>query len=289
MSKGSSDSSKDSNTHSDDHINSHSQSPNTGNKTNNDSPNTPTKSSHDEAQSKQEDSALKFYMTPSHPCSYFDDREAQTIFVDPKRQVNSQEFLLLTENGFRRSGNYIYRPNCKNCIACESLRIPVRRFNITKKYRRIVNKNKDLSSTIKDNSFNKKHYQLYERYINERHKDGDMYPASEEQYRSFLLAPFNSVRFIEYTLDDQLVAVSVIDELPMAISAIYTFFEPKLSARSLGVYVILKQIELCLKKGLPYLYLGYYIQNSPKMHYKNQFKPHQIFQNHQWLDISATD
>jgi len=226
--------------------------------------------------------SIKFYITPPHSCSYFKDRQATTLFVDPRAKITTLQFALLTESGFRRSGDYVYRPHCEHCQACESLRIPVKSFVANRSQKRIFKKNIDLTVSLVDTGFKEEHFELYQRYINVRHKDGDMYPATETQYRSFLLAPFPSCRFIEFRLGEKLLAVSVIDELPAALSAIYTFFDPEHEQRSLGVFAVLWQLDFCKKNEFTHLYLGYYIADSQKMSYKNKFNPHQIFKNDEW-------
>lgn len=229
------------------------------------------------------DQAIKFYVTPAHDCSYFDDRQASTLFVDPRAKIDTPQFALLTESGFRRSGDYIYRPHCETCHACESLRVNVDEFKASRSQKRIYKKNKDLKVSIVQASYQDEHFQLYQRYINKKHQDGDMYPATEEQYRSFLLSPFASCRFVEFRLEQKLLAVAVIDQLPEALSAIYTFYEPEEEQRSLGVFAILWQIYFCNENKLRQLYLGYYIKESKKMSYKNKFQPHQIYKNDEWI------
>jgi arginine-tRNA-protein transferase len=230
------------------------------------------------------DTRIKFYLTPAHECSYFSERQATTLFVDPRAAINTNHLAMLTESGFRRSGDYTYRPHCETCQACESLRVPIQSFIASKSQKRVFNKNKDLKVSIISADYQQEHFDLYERYINERHKDGDMYPTTESQYRSFLLAPIESCRFIEYrqATDNKLVAVSVIDVLPNALSAIYTFFDPNEEARSLGTFAILWQLKYCVNENLKFLYLGYYIKDSKKMSYKNKFRPYQVYKNDDW-------
>ncbi len=229
------------------------------------------------------DLSLKFYLTPEHECSYLKDQEARTLFVDPRTALSTDSFARLTENGFRRSGDYVYRPHCEQCQACESLRVIAPLFEFSKYERRIWTKNLDLEANFSEPRFDQSHYALYERYIEARHQDGDMYPPSEEQYKNFLLTPFESAQFIEFFLDGELVALSVVDRLTNALSAIYTFFDPELSKRSLGTFVILWQLNYCQVEKLDYLYLGYYIAQSHKMAYKKRFGPSERFRNNQWL------
>jgi arginine-tRNA-protein transferase len=231
------------------------------------------------------DQRIKFYLTPAHDCSYFGDRKATTLFADPRTELGSNDFAILTENGFRRSGDYIYRPHCEDCQACESLRILVEDFRPSKSQKRIIKNNQDISVEIKEAEHCEEYFYLYESYINTRHNDGDMYPATDAQFRSFLLAPMESCRFIEFRKNGRLIAVSVVDVLPNALSAIYTFFDPEESARSLGTYAVLWQIEHCLNQGFAYLYLGYFIKDSDKMNYKDKFKPFQLYRNDYWQAV----
>ena len=113
-----------------------------------------------------------------------------------------------------------------------------------------------------------------------------MYPASEDQYRSFLLSPWSNSLFLCLYEGERLLSVAVTDKQPQGLSAIYTFFEPNEDARSLGVLSILKQIELCQEMGLPYLYLGYWIKDCDKMSYKTQYRPTELYVNNRWVGIS---
>lgn len=227
-------------------------------------------------------SPLKFYLTPSHDCSYLSDQEARTLFVDPSTKIGVEELSFLGENGFRRSGDYLYRPHCELCSACKSLRIPVKQFTPSRSQKRVKKTNSTITTQTVPLQFYDKHYQLYERYINERHKDGDMYPADEEQYRTFLMANLGQAELIEFYIQDTLVAVSLLDRLEDALSAVYTFYSPNHEKYSLGTYVILWQIEHAFINKLQYLYLGYFVEGCSKMNYKVQFKPCHIFENQQW-------
>jgi len=139
---------------------------------------------------------------------------------------------------------------------------------------------------IEPAEFTARHYHLYERYISLRHPDGDMYPASEDQFRSFLLSPWSNSVFLSLYQGERLLSVAVTDRQPRGLSAIYTFFEPTAETRSLGVLSILKQIEWCRELSLPYLYLGYWIKDCDKMNYKIQYRPTELFVNQRWVAIS---
>lgn len=238
----------------------------------------------DEDQQRHEEA--QFFLTPKHPCSYLSRQTAQTLFFDPRRVVTSTTYQALTDQGFRRSGSHLYRPHCESCQACIPTRVPVADFSPNRSQRRVLKKNADLRIEIEEATFSKRHYHLYERYISLRHADGDMFPASEDQYRSFLLSPWSNSLFVSVYADKRLLSVGVTDQQPRGLSAIYTFFEPSEERRSLGVFSILKQIELARELGLPFLYLGYWIKESPKMAYKIQYRPTELFLNGNWITLT---
>ena len=165
-------------------------------------------------------------------------------------------------------------------------RIPVARFQPRRSQRRVLNRNSDLSVHVEPAVFNRRYYDLYARYIFGRHRDGDMYPPSTDQFRSFLLSQWSNSVFLCSYLDDQLIAVAVTDQQVEGLSAIYTFFDPDLEARSLGTWSILQQIELCRRAGLPYLYLGYWIRDSRKMRYKIDYRPVELYLDGRWSTLS---
>lgn len=229
---------------------------------------------------------LHFYATPDHECSYLKDKIAKTLFVDPHANIDQRAYSQLSDQGFRRSGKHIYRPHCEDCKACVSVRIPLAIFKFRKSQKRIINKNKDLTVTAKPAHFTQEYYTLYARYINARHQDGDMYPPSLDQFNSFLVESEEFTEFLEFrTPAGQLVAVSVIDRLKQGLSAIYTFYDPSLTKRSLGTYCILWQLQHCLDTGLNYLYLGYWVKECRKMSYKVDFRPFELLIDGYWTLI----
>jgi len=229
---------------------------------------------------------LQFYATPEHPCSYLPGQQAKTLFVDPKAEVDQEDYSLLSDLGFRRSGPHLYRPHCSHCKACVSARVRVARFRSSKNQRRVSSRNRDIRIEIKKPYKDIEIYNLYERYINARHADGDMYPASTEQFESFLVNSDQETQFMEFRVQQRLIAVAVIDQLQLGISAIYTFYDPEESGRSLGTFAILSQIELARRAQLPYLYLGYWIRNCRKMSYKIQFQPVELLIDNYWIELN---
>ena len=189
------------------------------------------------------DQQLKFFQTHSHDCSYLPDQQAQTLFVDPELELSKISQTRLAALGFRRSGDFVYRPNCQNCNACVPARIPVNHFKPNRTQRRIWRRNASLTTHSTEARLNDELYDLYARYISARHQDGDMYPPSSEQFAEFLTNSQADTRFIEYRDEGKLVAVAVTDLLDNAYSAVYSFFDPDNQRASYGVYTILSQID----------------------------------------------
>jgi len=228
----------------------------------------------------------QFYITPGHACSYLANREAQTLFLDPRETITPMLYEALTRQGFRRSGSHLYRPHCRACQACVPTRIPVAEFAPKRRQRRVAAANADLRVAVAPAAYSEHAYALYARYVSGRHGDGDMYPPSVEQFRSFLLSQWCDTLFLESWLGDELVAVAVTDRLPQGLSAVYTFFDPDQAQRSLGVFSILQQIALCQRLELPHLYLGYWIRDCQKMRYKIDYRPIELFVNGSWLRLN---
>lgn len=225
---------------------------------------------------------LKVYTTYPHSCSYLEDREATTLFVDPRQAMDKHLYSRLSVLGFRRSGDHIYRPHCATCNACVPARIPVAQFAMTRSQRRIAKRNEDLRVIVCNDIRDDAAYNLYERYIRLRHADGDMFPPDRTQYESFLNNAWDCTRYYRFYAGGNLVAIGVVDELDDGLSAIYTFFDPDADKRSLGVYAILWQVEEALRLGLEYLYLGYWIRECRKMAYKSQYQPLEVLVSGRW-------
>jgi arginyl-tRNA--protein-N-Asp/Glu arginylyltransferase len=228
---------------------------------------------------------LKVYTTYPHNCSYLEDQEATTLFVDPRQPVDRVLYSKLSMLGFRRSGNHIYRPHCSHCDACVPARIPVALFQPNRSQRRTSHRNRDLVVMCTDDIRDDAAFDLYRRYIRLRHADGDMYPPDREQYESFLSNAWDCTRYFRFYEKGVLVAVAVVDELLDGLSAIYTFFDPSQERRSLGSFAILWQIEKTRALGLDYLYLGYWIRGCRKMAYKAGYRPLELYLDSRWTAL----
>jgi len=227
--------------------------------------------------------SLDFYLTQEHECSYLPDQQAVTLFADPSVCISTEMYSELIRFGFRRSGTHIYRPRCPMCDACIPIRIPVETFSPSRSQRRTWRRNSDISVRIRPNEYSHEHFQLYQRYIRRRHAGGGMDNPDPEKYSEFLINPYIDGSFVEFRLADKLLGIAVVDRLVNAMSAVYTFFEPDVRNRGLGVLAILWQIEEAKRLGLEHVYLGYWIKSCQKMDYKQQFRPFETFREGEWI------
>jgi arginine-tRNA-protein transferase len=233
---------------------------------------------------------MKFGITTAFTCSYLPEQDEKLLVFMSDTQPTMLEYNYLISAGFRRSGTQVYRPHCDSCKACESIRLPVEGFIASKSQKRVMKRNQDLRIHV-SHVDKPQYYPLYESYINQRHADGSMYPASLEQYQGFVLSPWNNALFIEFYATDEraneeLIGVAVTDNLVSSLSALYTFFKPEEQHRSLGNFAILQQIELAKSLNKAFLYLGYQIDACQKMSYKQNFLPHERFFNDKWQLIT---
>lgn len=229
---------------------------------------------------------LKFYATQPHACSYLPNEQATTLFLDPSQPMNGQIYAELSELGFRRSGDHLYRPHCQLCKACVPARIPVARFRPSRKQNRVLKRNFDIKVSRCDPGFTEERYQLYARYISERHADGDMFPPSRGQFSTFLVSNLPYAFFYEMRVEDRLIGIAVTDVLLNGMSAVYTFYDPSEEKRSLGVFGILWQIAESRRLGLDAVYLGYWIKGCRKMSYKTEYRPIELFVNQRWVALA---
>tara|TARA_R110002110_G_scaffold166675_1_gene367461 strand:- start:19911 stop:20609 length:699 start_codon:yes stop_codon:yes gene_type:complete len=228
---------------------------------------------------------LKVYTTYPHNCSYLEDQEATTLFVDPRQRMDKTLYSNLSLLGFRRSGHHIYRPHCTHCDACIPARIAVADFEPKRSQRRTLKRNADLHVEQSDDILDEEAFTLYCRYIELRHADGDMFPPDREQYEAFLNDAWDCTRYYRFYDEQRLVAIAVVDELLDGLSAIYTFFEPEQEQRSLGSFAILWQIAEAQRCHLDYVYLGYWIRDCQKMSYKSAYRPLQLYINSRWTTL----
>nr|WP_174506597.1 arginyltransferase [Acinetobacter sp. Marseille-Q1620] len=232
---------------------------------------------------------LQYYITPPHDCSYLENKSARMVFLDPVHRIDVVTLSELSRLGFRRSGDFVYRPECHLCRQCLSCRVPVDSFQMNSTQKKAWKRNQDLEmKIISTKDATDIHYDLYEKYIISRHSDGDMFPPSYDQFEKFLIHSCTQSFFLELYKEDRLISVSTCDILDDGVSAVYTFFDPDESKRSLGVYAILKQIEYVKSIGQDYVYLGYWVPHSDKMNYKSQYVPIELLLDGQWRRLNRS-
>ncbi len=223
---------------------------------------------------------IKIGLTTNHPCSYLAGREERVaVALDPQMHSSSSYEVLLA-NGFRRSGDTIYKPHCINCQACEAIRLSIPDVKLSRSQKRIKNKAATLTWTMKE-SMDKNWFELYSRYIEVRHKDGSMYPPKRMEFDQFSQSSWLNTQFLHIYDQQNLVAVAVTDVMSNAASAFYTFYDPD-HPISIGTAAVLFQIEYCQQQGKQWLYLGYQIDECPAMNYKVRFQRHQRLVNQRW-------
>ena len=219
-------------------------------------------------------------------CNYLPEKKEQLLVICDERCQYDWVYEQLMSKGFRRSGNDIYRPHCPSCDSCESVRLSGKLFTPSRSQKRIRNRNDKLFTVTFSTQADSQCYPLYQKYINMRHRDGSMYPATVEQYEGFLFCKWLDTVFIHLWHEDKLIGVAVTDIMPNSMSAIYTFYDPDYEKYSLGSYFIIKQLEHCKEKDKDYLYLGYQIDECQKMNYKTKYRPYQRLIRSQWKNFT---
>ncbi|MDF1873390.1 arginyltransferase [Vannielia sp.] len=236
--------------------------------------------------------APQFYVTAPQPCPYLEGRMERKLFTalsgEPAERLNDS----LSQQGFRRSQNVLYRPSCADCNACMSARIRVADFAPTKSQRRAARRNSRLIRRANSPWATEAQYALFRRYLDHRHADGGMADMDIFEFAAMIEETPVKSRVIEYHEpvapegeDDTLVGVCLTDVLGDGVSLVYSFFEPELERHSLGTHIILDHIEIAREAGLPYVYLGYWVPGSPKMGYKARFSALEIYKNGAWINM----
>jgi leucyl-tRNA---protein transferase len=237
----------------------------------------------------------QFFITAPTPCPYLPGKFERKVFTHligaDSRNLNT----MLSQGGFRRSQNIAYRPACDHCQACTSVRVPVQDFELTKSFKRVLQKNADLVTQVVKARATSEHYSLFRGYIDTRHSEGGMADMSVLDFAAMVDDTVADSRIVEYRFDEgcanagELASAVLMDVLGDGISMIYSFYEPSYEERSLGTLMILDAIARAQSMGLPYLYLGYYVSGSKKMEYKARFMPQQRLTVDGWKLVNAAE
>jgi arginine-tRNA-protein transferase len=230
--------------------------------------------------------SIPLLITDQTPCSYLEKRNSQSAFIHPSIRLDSEIYGLLIEQGFRRSGNEVYTPHCSGCSECIPTRLTVEQFVPNRNQKRCIKKNQLTTVILKPTHFEQAHFDLYLRYQKHKHKEGGMVNSTKDDYINFLVSSWCNTLFVEFSIYDQLAAVAVVDLLDNALSAVYTFFDPRFSQYSLGNYAVLWQIEHAKKMKMDFVYMGFWIKECRKMSYKTQYQPIQGFVDNEWKVIA---
>ena len=193
----------------------------------------------------------------------------------------------LSQQGFRRSQNVLYRPSCADCSACLSARIDVSAFKASKTQRRVLKRNLDLQRSATSPWASEEQYALFRNYLDSRHADGGMADMDVFEFAAMIEETPVRSRVVEYTQpgSDDLIGVSLTDVLADGLSMVYSFYTPEMPRRSLGTYMILDHIDIALEAGLSYVYLGYWVPGSQKMGYKSKFSGLEVYLQGRWQKL----
>jgi len=229
---------------------------------------------------------LQFYVTTGYSCGYLPNKLAQSLIASPQHLIDANIYSGLIQQGFRRSGKFAYRPHCETCRECIPVRVILQDFQPNRSQKRAFKQHQNLDISIMPVAFHEAHFALYSAYQAARHANENTIekePDDAEQYKNFLCQTNVESVLIEFKENGQLKMVSVVDIVHDGISAVYTFYDTTDSKASLGTFNVLWQIEWTKSLGLPYLYLGYWIKDSQKMAYKQNFKPLEKLIDGEWI------
>lgn len=231
---------------------------------------------------------LRYYLTVPGPCPYLPGQEERKVFVHlpPLEAISVNDQL--SAIGFRRSQNIAYRPACQNCRACQSVRIPVRRYVMSRSDKRVLKANRDVAKAFVEAEATREQFDLLQKYLKARHPDGGMMDMTWPDLVAMVEDTLVRTHLIEYRLDGRLVACVLVDALNDGLSLVYSFYDPELMSRSLGRFIILDHIEQAQRAGYGYVYLGYWVKGSPKMDYKARYRPLEALTDFGWQDVPVS-
>ena len=231
-----------------------------------------------------------FYTTAPLPCPYVAGRTERKVVTEITGPDAETLHDRLSRAGFRRSHNIAYAPVCPACQSCIPIRVPTETFEPDRSLRKIARANAELEGFEVPARATAEQFQLFQRYQQERHGDGDMATMSFYDFRAMVEdTPIDTFMVELRDAEDRLVGACLTDRLGDGLSAVYSFFAPELSRRSVGTFTVLWLLERARAVGLPYVYLGYWVPESRKMAYKARFRPAEIFLGGGWRVMLDAD
>lgn len=235
--------------------------------------------------------APQFYVTAPQPCPYLEGRMERKLFTALQGENAERLNNALSQQGFRRSQNVLYRPSCSDCSACLSARIDISEFKPSKSQKRSWKRNARLNRRATSPWATEDQYALFRRYLDARHADGGMADMDVFEFAAMIEETPIRSRVVEYTDADtgDLIAVSLTDVLEDGLSMVYSFYDPDRAGDGLGTYMILDHIEIARENNLPFVYLGYWVPGSPKMGYKARFSGLQVYLGGEWHPMKDAD
>jgi arginine-tRNA-protein transferase len=238
----------------------------------------------------------QFFLTSPSACPYLAGKMERKVFTHLVGERAPAVNDLLTHGGFRRSQSIAYRPACDSCRSCVSVRVLANEFRPNRSFRRVLGLNRDLIGSERPSTPTSEQYSLFRAYLDARHANGGMVDMTVLDYSMMVEDSHVRTKLIEYRqrgIDSSingrgagpLLAVALTDVLSDGLSMVYSFYDPDQRARSLGTFIILDHIARARRMGLPYVYLGYWVEGSPKMDYKRRFLPQERLAHEGWLRI----
>lgn len=231
-----------------------------------------------------------FYTTAPLPCPYVEGRTERKVVTEITGPDADRLHDRLSRAGFRRSHNIAYAPVCASCNSCVPIRIPVASFRPDRTLRKIAKANLEVEGFETPARATSEQFQLFQRYQQARHADGDMATMSFYDYRAMVEdTPVDTVMVEFRDAQDRLIGGCLTDRLGDGLSAVYSYFIPGLERRSLGTFAILWLVERARLLNLPYVYLGYWVPESRKMAYKARFRPCEVLAGGVWRVLTDDD
>ncbi len=238
---------------------------------------------------------LRFYLTAPSPCPYLPGRRERKVFTALDGLDAGGLNDALTNAGFRRSQNIAYRPACDGCESCVSARVVAERFDFTRRWRKIIGRNADLSRSLRPAEATEEQFWLLRRYLGARHAEGGMADMTMSDYAAMVEESAVRTHIVEYRYarpgpdHGELAAAALVDVLSDGLSLVYSFFDTRDPKRSLGAYTILDHIQQARAAGFGHVYLGYWIRGSEKMAYKAEFQPLELLIGGQWRPAEPSE